>query len=633
MTTCPPGEGSTSCQFSDGSSGVCCDPRGRPQPAACPPGLFLGCSSSGPSGTAGCQVSTGVVGTPSCSSRATERTADGSCNSLSDTRRGMAGTLLARTMTTTYEDGTDSPRSKSVTGTDLSSARAISQAVVDTITESPHGGFTQAVMQWGQFVDHDIVITPLSDDIPDTGCCTSDNADVVTSGDCLSIEIAATDTYFGSKNRRCMDFHRSHKASSDCTKRQQQNGLTHYIDGSNIYGSSAEETAHLRSGSGGQLRAQADKNMLPEDTETAGCEAASDVCFLAGDERVNEQAGLTVMHTLWMREHNRVAVQLQQRHRDWSDEQLFQAARKIVIGELQHITYNEFLPTLLQQDFIIGNDMVTLGGDRFTNRYKSGLDATISNEFATAAYRFGHSLVNNLVNLYDTVPGAPVSQRPLHELFFDPSELYTDGRVRQYACGLAAQPAQNTDRLFAFDLVNRLFETDAEMRDGLDLTALNIQRGREHGLATYNDARRALGLQAATWSSLANLLQGGSATVEKLKQVYASPEDIDLFVAGVMEKKNEAVLLGPTFTGIIGDQFIRLQHGDRYFFDSGTDGLTGAQVGEIRKSSLARVLCDNVPAIGGAGVVQPLAFRVASTANPVSSCTSAAIPTVDLTKF
>lgn len=92
------------------------------------------------------------------------------------------------------------------------------------------------------------------------------------------------------------------------------------------------------------------------------------------------------MHTIWFREHNRLATQLREINPHWDGDKLYFEARKILIAEMQHITYQHWL------QYIIGPEGMNLMGN-YTG-YKSDIDATISNVFATAALRMGHSLIN-----------------------------------------------------------------------------------------------------------------------------------------------------------------------------------------------------------------------------------------------
>ena len=113
---------------------------------------------------------------------------------------------------------------------------------------------------------------------------------------------------------------------------------------------------------------------------------------ILGDSRVNEQPNLAVMHTLFLREHNRVARQLQKINSKWNDETLFQETRRIVVAEWQHIVYNEWLPLILGQDNMkrFGLFPLTKG---FSNSYKTDFDPRITNAFGAAAFRVGHTLI------------------------------------------------------------------------------------------------------------------------------------------------------------------------------------------------------------------------------------------------
>lgn len=141
------------------------------------------------------------------------------------------------------------------------------------------------------------------------------------------------------------------------------------MDASNIYGSTEEEAKALRSFRDGRLASTffSREELLPRQTDgTQECneQGADFICFRGGDERVNEQVSLTAMHTLWLREHNRVAGVLHQLNPGWKDEILYQEARRIVAAEFQHITYNEFLPLLLGSCLFVCASLENLGTSR-----------------------------------------------------------------------------------------------------------------------------------------------------------------------------------------------------------------------------------------------------------------------------
>ena len=126
------------------------------------------------------------------------------------------------------------------------------------------------------------------------------------------------------------------------------NQISHFHDGSNLYGSDQEDARDLRELRGGLMKTKVvahGKGLLPQETgELEGEECQIDKrkqereekkCFTAGDSRSNEQPGLTVFHTVWVREHNRLARQLGYLNPHWDDERLYQESRRIVIAEIQ----------------------------------------------------------------------------------------------------------------------------------------------------------------------------------------------------------------------------------------------------------------------------------------------------------
>ena len=168
----------------------------------------------------------------------------------------------------------------------------------------------------------------------------------------------------------CMSFVRSVPAAPlNCRpneKKEQMNMITHWLDSSNIYGSGnpdkdkgkeeqfPEFVRLFQDGLLNTTKGEDGFDHLPFNPNKTNCgkkdakgKGSDGLCPQAGDERAFEQPGLFGMHTLWVREHNRIATELKELNPTWDDHQLFQESRRIVNAEYQHIIYNEWLPILL----------------------------------------------------------------------------------------------------------------------------------------------------------------------------------------------------------------------------------------------------------------------------------------------
>ena len=161
--------------------------------------------------------------------------------------------------------------------------------------------------------------------------------------------------------------------------------------------------------------------------------------------------------------------------------------------------------------------------------------------------------------------------------------------------------------------------------DVSDLAAINIQRGRERGLPGYNTFRTLCGLQKATsFDQFKTEIR--SAVVRKMAGIYKHPDDVDLYVGGILEKHVGAGALGPTFACLIAEQFQRLRSGDRFWFENESEtGFSDDQLNELRKVSLARILCDN------SDNIKEIPAKVLSVKSMPVACES--LPRMDLTKW
>jgi len=220
--------------------------------------------------------------------------------------------------------------------------------------------------------------------------------------------------------------------------------LSAYIDGGNIYGSSNDQSKELRSLQGGRLKTSIvdNREFLPFSNTSNGCSIPKDLqlkCFVAGDGRINEVTDLAVMHAVWLKEHNRIADILSKLNPEWNDEILYQETRRIVIAELQHIVYNEFLPIIIGRKTMRENNLL-LKKKGYSDTYSPNTDASILSGFATAAYRF-HSLIPGVLDL-QTPDNRVLDRVQLRDQFFDPQILYKRGGFEMLISGLTGQPMQ-----------------------------------------------------------------------------------------------------------------------------------------------------------------------------------------------
>lgn len=476
------------------------------------------------------------------------RSVDGSGNHPDDL--GSADSALIRMMPASYPgDGSGA------TMMDLSqreNPRVISNLISDQgeATIFNDRQLSDFVWQFGQFLDHDIDLTHTSAQagvapIP----IPQDDDDFVVPGMPPGIIPLVRSEY-------------DLATGLPGVPRQQINSITSFIDASNVYGSDETTADSLRTSVGGKMKTSGDGSLLPV---VGGF-------FAAGDVRSNEQVGLTAMHTLFVREHNRLADELADvpgiadkaaQQEMTTDEFIYQTARRVVGAELQKITYEEFLPALLGADSVPDY-----------SGYNSTIDPSIANEFSTAFYRFGHSMLSPNLLLVDSDHLG--ENLPLRDAFFNPDFLaggdidnpVANDRVDRVLQGLAFQQAQEVDTKLVDDVRNFLFGPPGA--GGLDLASLNMQRGRDHGLPDYNSLRTAYGLSPKTAFLDSGDGSGITADAElaaALSTAYdGDVNNVDAWAGGLAEDPQFGSVGELVGTSLI-DQFARLRDGDRFFYE------------------------------------------------------------------
>jgi len=581
---------------------------------------------------------------------------DGGSNNVANPTWGQSNRQYLRVAPTAYADGIGAP----VTGpnTRLISDRLINDKAQNVFSERR---VTQWGWTWGQFLDHTFGLRQ------ETG----------TGATPANIAFNAADPMEEFTNDLgVIPFNRTATSpgtgTSTANPRQQNNTTSTLINAFSVYGGTNARLDWLRAGTvdGNPTNNSASlllqNGFLPRKTARGNASTAPamavdghllanpDSAMVAGDVRANENVALTATHTLFAREHNRIVSLLPT---TLSQEDRFQIARRIIVAEQQFITYNEWLPSL-------GVSLPAYTG------YKTNVNPTISNEFATVGYRV-HSQIHGAFEVeveaghysaadlaFFEANGIEVEDLgdeivlvvPLNVVFFNPDMLVRIGEGEFLSSLLESQ--YKNDEQIDNQLRSVLFQipTDAnpECTDGpnlpdcfdgvVDLGAIDIERGRDHGIPRYNALRAAYGLPAKTsftsitgestdtfpaGSGLNNPnsldvlelrdIDGGnvadpdeeganrptavtrrSTVAARLRGIYGSVNSIDAFSGMIAERHVPGTEFGELQLAIWTKQFQALRDGDRFFYgnDQGLSHIL-ATYGIDYRRTLGQVIADN----------------------------------------
>uniref|UniRef100_A0A8D8QJA5 Peroxidase n=1 Tax=Cacopsylla melanoneura TaxID=428564 RepID=A0A8D8QJA5_9HEMI len=536
-----------------------------------------------------------------CDSKAKYRTIDGSCNNLQFPMWGMTNTAAIRLRPAVYSDGKKLPR-KSKDGQELPNARILRDKLIKDKVLPDDTRYWNLVISWGQFISHDTAHSvPKGDGI---SCCSKDGKVLEAFSDvCMPILVPKTDAFYSKFGVECIDMVRT-KTTDDIgcplTPVQQVIDLTHFIDASPVYGSNKTIADSLRLFEKGQLRFQIGKKggMYPPNhpQPREQCDIRDnepEVCYVAGDLRVNQNSELTPIQIVLLRIHNKIASKLAVINPSWNDETLYQETRRIIIAIVQWITYKEFLPILIGSK-IMKEAGIEVPDSGFETSYDVFTNPTTINEFETAAYRSLHSIVTPKVRVTSkTQKSADIE---LVDWMRRPSIVQS--HLDQFLRGQQSQFILKQDKFEALSINNLLFHGKRPFGD--DLEALSIQRQRDFGMPSYNEFRTYSNMpKVNSFDELSDVMS--KEDIEDLKKGYAHVDDIDLYIGGLYERSTEGGgLFGPTFRNIVAEQFFRWKIGDRFFFtfENQSGSFTLDQLNELRKTGSGWLFCEGSDDIG-----------------------------------
>ncbi|XP_046388413.1 peroxidase-like [Ischnura elegans] len=568
------------------------------------------------------------------------RTYDGTCNNLRSPDSGIPNIPLTRVVPARYCDGIRTPRRSRLNDRRLPSARKITSTMFDT-KNVKHPHLTQLTAIFWIFVATDIFQLKRRDVSDSLQCCSPEGRMVPQKflpETCLAIRVAKNDSFFSQFNQRCIHFERS-GISQECREDphrpiEQVNLQTSFLDLAVIYGNSERENRKLRVMKHGlmKMKRRRDKakvrphcHFLPnvEDAmRVCGAKGRSDPCYYTPNPQTNKIVTIAALQTIFVREHNRIARKLCAMHPDWEDEDVFQQARKIMIGIYHNMIYNQWLKLVVG---IETQKKLKLPFFKLGPTYDANINPGAMNDLAGCVFSLSTTMIPSVIFLMDAQRHV-VKKIDLIAAIDDPSALEKPGGMDAVAIGLTAQNIQAFDNNFIKEVIKLTLASEDGKMMAMDLIATDIQSGRDLGISTYNDARVLCGYpRAKTFQEFEDTIL--PEAIANISCLYAVPDDVDLFTALAVEKPYDEGLVGPIASCLIGEQFYRLRAGDRFFTaaDGCKHSFTKEQLEAILATSFSSLICSSAD---GVTHMQSNPFIQPSPANPLRSCQK--IPKLDL---
>ncbi|KAG4079788.1 hypothetical protein HA402_014919 [Bradysia odoriphaga] len=546
---------------------------------------------------------------PKISANPKYRSIDGRGNNLNNPEWGASDTPFSRYGQQNYEDGIYKIR-KSVTGADLPNARLLVQDLLMKAVRSPPPKVTYNMMALLiiLFATHDlhyqVPTTPHCKDA-DIRCCSKDGQyalpNDLSNPACLPIEISKEDPFYKQDNIGCLNVVRSQLGTYSNVVKPGQilNRATAYLDLSLIYGNHESELRPIRLYEGGKFR-MGKGNLLPVDSKGK---------YLPSMDRFVVTPIGSIWPALFARNHNHLAERLAKLNKHWDDETVFQEARRINIANFQ---FNLITAKNIEKVF---NKVVN-------ESYSPERNVATYAEFSFT-YRAGHYYIpqhmvlrheNNSETKY--LQSDTIGKIYLLENDFDAA---LSGAIHQHI---------NVGQ-YADEVVNRIGKNSRGY--GMDLIALDIQRGRDQGISSFVEIRRKCNLKPEinSFDDFGKIVN--KANVELLKSMYESFEDVDFYIGGLLESFASIgnPLAGPTFGCVIGENYNNVMGGDIYFFShpENPHPFTTEQINAIRKYSVSNIFCAN----SGLNETYKYWSLTPSAINPKTKC--ADYPPMDLSAW